>query len=164
MSVSPPTLHRNRNLSEEGLSLVEVLISVFFITPVLLLLTNVFLQNVRGVTESWDETKAISSAQRLMDQIRSMKWDELTVYGSTIATPSATINREEGSGDPWDDIDDWHGFNVPDPIYAGYGRLVTVEFVDVDLLTGAVSTSTSLPTDFKRVTARITNPSGRPFP
>lgn len=154
---------RIRNPSENGLSLAEIILAVFIITPVLVLLLNVFLRNVRGVTESWDETKAISSAQRLMDQIRTMKWDEFTVFGSTIATASAHILLEEGSSEPRDDIDDWNGFSGPDPTFPEYTDRVTVEFVDVDIGTGLVTAAATPPTDFKRVTVQVTNRGGKPF-
>lgn len=149
---------RIRNLSESGLSLTEVLIAVFIITPVLIFLMRVFLQNVRGVTESWDETKAISSAQRLMDQIRMTKWDNLTVVGSTIATTDATIGS-----DGFDDIDDWNDVALPpDPLYPEYTRSVAVNFVNVDGA-GNVTDSGGVQTDFKRVTVQVTNRGGRPF-
>jgi type II secretory pathway pseudopilin PulG len=153
-----PSLNRKRRFYEQGLSLIEVLIAVFFITPILIFLLKVFLQNVRGVTESWDESKAISSAQRLMDQIRSKKWDNLTVFGSTIATINASIGS-----DGFDDIDDWDSVLLPpDPLFPEYTRSVTVAFVNVDVA-GNVTDSGGVKTDFKRVTVRVTNRGGRPF-
>ena len=47
-----PFLRRKQRFSERGLSLTEILIAVFIITPVLILLLRLFLQNVKGVTES----------------------------------------------------------------------------------------------------------------
>lgn len=159
-----PSLNRRRRLSQRGLSLTEVLITVFIITPVLIFLLKVFLQNVRGVTESWDETKAITSAQRLMDQIRTMKWDHVTVVGSTIATTDATLPLGPETGETtivsYNDTDDWNGY-APDPVTAEFRRSVTVDYVDVDAA-GTVTLATGR-SDFKRVTVQVTNRGGKPL-
>jgi hypothetical protein len=159
-----PLGRRLRSRPEDGLSLAEVLIAVFIITPVLIFLLKIFLQNVRGVTESWDETKAISLGQRLIDQIRSEKWDELTVFGSTIATTAATLPLGPEGGETsiasYDDVDDWDGFN-PDAATAEFRRTVRVEYVNVD---GAGNVTVSAGrSDFKRVTVNVTNRGGRPL-
>lgn len=158
-----PLRPRQRRIFERGLSLLEVVVAVFIITPILIFLLKLFLQNVRGVTESWDETKAISSTQRLMDQIRTMKWDELTSVGSTIPTASASFPLGPDAGESlsdYDDVDDWNGFN-PDPVTAEYRRFVIVDYVDVDAA-GKVTLATGR-SDFKRVTVQVTNRGGRPF-
>lgn len=157
-----PFLISKGRFSERGLSLTEVLITVFIITPVLIFLLKVFLQNVRGVTESWDEIKAISSAQGLMDQIRTMKWDEITVVGSTVATTDATLPLgPEGSETPFvdfDDVDDWNNFD-PNSATAEYRRFVKVDYVDVDA-TGNVTAATGR-SDFKRVLVSDHEPRGK---
>lgn len=153
-----------RKKTENGLSLAEVLIAVFIITPVLIFLLKVFLQNVRGVTESWDETKAITSAQRLMDHIRTMKWDDITVFGSTISTTDASSPLGPEAGETavvdYDDVDDWNGY-APDATTAEYRRSVQVQYVNVDAA-GNVTLAAGR-TDFKRVTVQVTNRGGRPF-
>ncbi len=144
---------------------MEVVISILIIVPILVMVLSVFLGNVRGVTEAWNETIAAAVGQRLMNNIRRMKWDELTPNGGgKIATNSASIGVDLGETVPGDcdDIDDWNGFSAPDPWpdYMRYGRSVRVHIVSIDVVTGEV-TQSAVKTDTKRVIVSVTDPNGK---
>lgn len=144
---------------------MEVVISVLIIVPILVMVLSVFLKNVQGVTEAWEETRAAAVGQRLMDNIRRLKWDELTPNGGgKILTAVASLGMDSGESVPsdFDDIDDWSDFNAPDPwpAYARYGRSVRVQFVSINIVTGEVTVS-GVKTDTKRVAITVTGPNGK---
>ncbi len=145
---------------------MEVVISVFIMVPVLVMVLSVFLGIVRGATEAWEETRAVAAGQRLMDNIRRMKWDELTPNtGGMISTSDANIGLDpsESVPDNCDDIDDWNGFSAPDPLpaYARYNRSVRVQFVTIDSVDHEVIVS-GVKTNFKRVIVTVTGLNGKP--
>jgi type II secretory pathway pseudopilin PulG len=149
---------------EGGLTLIEVVVAVFIMTPILVMVVGVFFKNVKGVTESWEETRGVAAGQRLMENVRRMRWDETTPFGGTAVTSGATIGINSGEIGPldFDDIDDWNGHTSPDPISNSFNRSVRVEFVQVNLGTGEI-TAVAGPTNFKRVTVIVTGPGGKPI-
>lgn len=151
-----------RHNPERGFTLVEVVVAVLIMTPIMVMLLGVFFRSVQGVTESWEETRGVATGQRLLENIRRMRWDETTLFGGTAVTASATIGINSGESEPldFDDIDDWNGHTSPDPINTTYERRVRVEFVDINLGTGEVAV-VSGPTDYKRVTVIVTGPGGK---
>lgn len=151
---------KTRKAQMGGLTLVEIVVSVFIIIPFLVMSIGVFFKGVQGVTESWEETQAMSSGQILMDTIRRMRWDELTPFGQTVTVYSSLgTDGSESLSNPasFDDVDDWNGYSAPDPLNRRCVRSVRVEFVAVDTGSGQVTPVTG-PTDFKRITVTVTGP------
>lgn len=149
-----------RRSDRAGVTLTEVVIGVLIMTPLLVMILGVFMRSVRGVVETWDETKAVAVAQRSMDRILTARWDQLTPLDGGLAPGGSTTLGQEGS--LMDDIDDWNGFSGPDPLpgYEPFVRSVTVQYVDVNL-SGNVSVVSST-SAFKRVTVRATRRNGGP--
>ena len=76
---------------------------------------------------------------------------------------STTLGTEgEASWSDYDDVDDFNGVSeVPDDIYTGITKTVTVVYVDINATTWAVtSPSGSPPTDYKEITVRVDIPGG----
>lgn len=142
-----------------GVTLTEVVIAVLIVTPLMLLLMNVFFRSVRDVTETWEETESVSVAQRLMDRIRTARWDETTPLVGGLAVSRSPVLGLEGS--TFNDIDDWNGFSGADPFpaYARYNRQVTVAYVDVSA--GGTVTLVGGPTAYKQVTIRVVRGTGK---
>lgn len=160
-----PLQRERRHATDRGVTLTELLMAILIMTPVIVLVLGVFMKNLRGVTESWEETKATTAAQRLMDKIRPMRWDETTGLDGTVPSlAAASILTEEPASPPsgFDDIDDWNGFDDPDPLptFASFERRVTVTFVNVDFVTGNIAVS-GTPTNFKQVTVEVTYLAGK---
>jgi MSHA pilin protein MshD len=148
--------------SQSGLSLMEVVVSVMIMVPVLVMVLSAFFRNVTSVTEAWEETRSVAVAQRLMDKIRVMRWDETAPIGGTTTVRSALGPDGETSSDQFDDIDDWNGFSGPDPIpaYSRYTRTVRVDYI-VQPITGTAAVSVT-DTDIKRVSITVIGPVGKP--
>ncbi len=152
--------------SQSGLTLAEIVVSVLILVPVMVLVLTVFMTSVRSVTDSWDTTKSTAIAQRLIDKIRSMRWDENTPAGGgpiSLSSASALLGPDGGEPAPadFDDVDDWDNFNLPDPLPANvrYGRQVNVAYVN--LSSSGMMTPSSTPTDYKKVDVRVTNGAGK---
>lgn len=149
-------------IRDGGLSMVELVISVLIMIPILLGILSLYFKNVKGVTESWEETRGTAVGQRLMGHIQRLRWDELTVVGGTIPVASATLGADPGevTTADFDDVDDWDGYSAPDPLpgHNRFLRQVEVVFVTVNLATGAI-VPTTIPTDYKRVTVKVITPS-----
>ncbi len=149
-----------RRSDQTGVTLTEVVIGVLIMTPLLVMILGVFMRSVRGVVETWDETKAVAVAQRMMDRILTARWDETTpVTGGVTPAGSTTLGQE---GSLMNDIDDWNGFSGPDSLagYEQFTRSVTVQYVNVSSA-GNVSVVTST-SAYKRVTVRVTRRNGAP--
>lgn len=153
---------RKTRPSEQGLSLVEVMVALLIVTPILIMVIGVFFRNVQGVTESWEETWGTAAGQRLMGNVCRMRWDEQTPFGGTVVVPSpiGIDGAETTNPATFDDIDDWNGFSAPDPLNNRYTRSVRVEFVTVNTGTGEV-TAVAGPTDYKRITVTVSGPGGK---
>jgi Tfp pilus assembly protein PilV len=150
-----------KRIEKAGVTLTEVMIGVLIMVPLLVMLLGVFLRSVRGTVETWDETKAVASAQRMMDQIRAARWDEATPpAGGFIPAGSATLGPE--STQAFNDVDDWNGFSGADPLpgHGQFTRTVTVQYVNIS---GAGNvTVVSSTSSYKQVTVRVTRRNGGP--
>ncbi|MBL0059865.1 MAG: type II secretion system protein [Elusimicrobia bacterium] len=148
---------KGRSFSQSGFTLAEIVVSVIILVPVMILILSVFMTSIRSVTDSWDVTKSTAVAQRLIDKIRSMRWDENLSSASSVLGPDS---GESGPGD-FDDVDDWNNFSLPDSLASSvrYGRHVDVDYVTLNA-SGQVVSSTA-PTNCKRVTVRVTNVVGK---
>jgi len=76
---------------------------------------------------------------------------------------STTLGTEgEDSWSKYDDVDDFNGVSkVPDDIYTGITKTITVVYVDIHPTTWAVTNpSSSPPTDYKEITVRVDIPGG----
>ena len=155
---------KGRSFSQSGFTLAEIVVSVIILVPVMILILSVFMTSIRSVTDSWDVTKSTAVAQRLIDKIRSMRWDEnSTGAGAILLTSASPLGPDGGEMVPgdFDDVDDWNNFSLPDSLASSvrYGRHVDVDYVTLNA-SGQVVSSAG-PTNCKRVTVRVTNVVGK---
>ncbi len=136
-----------------GLTLVEVMITVVIISVALLPLLRGYLGSVQGVTESLGETRALTSAETLMNKILAFAWEEPTGNGSA-SPPSSLLGPERAETHPalYDDIDDWNGFEDVDPARPGMKRHVRVEFINPETGETLPAFQTS---DVKRIVVQV---------
>ena len=97
------------------------------------------------------------SSNMVHSPITSATWtDQSSSWSTTLGT--------EGEADwtEYDDVDDFNGVSeVPDDIYTGITKTITVVYVDINATTWAVtSPSGSPPTDYKEITVRVDIPGG----
>jgi len=97
------------------------------------------------------------SSNMVHSPITSATWtDESSSWSTTLGT--------EGEADwtEYDDVDDFNGVSeVPDDIYTGITKTITVVYVDINAATWAVTNpSSSPPTDYKEITVRVDIPGG----
>lgn len=159
---------KGRSFSQSGFTLAEIVVSVIILVPVMILILSVFMTSIRSVTDSWDVTKSTAVAQRLIDKIRSMRWDENSFVGGgplslSLASSVSVLGPNSGESGPgdFDDVDDWNNFSLPDSLASSvrYGRQVDVDYVTLNA-SGQVVSSAG-PTNCKRVTVRVTNVVGK---
>lgn len=130
-------IHRIR---ESGVSLIEMIVFIIVVSIALLALVGVYRQATITNVDPIVRTRALESAQSLLDQILSLKYSESTPTGGIPACtacndiPDANMN----------DVDDYR--NWSDNPYPGYARTVTV-------VTNAGNT-------IKLITVTVTTPRG----
>ena len=97
------------------------------------------------------------SSNMVHSPITSATWiDQSSSWSTTLGTEG------EASWSEYDDVDDFNGVSeVPDDIYTGITKTITVVYVDINATTWAItSPSSSPPTDYKEITVRIDIPGG----
>ena len=97
------------------------------------------------------------SSNMVHSPITSATWTD------TSSSWSTTLGTEgEADWTEYDDVDDFNGVSeVPDDIYTGITKTITVVYVDINAATWAVTNpSSSPPTDYKEITVRVDIPGG----
>jgi len=149
-------------LGERGFTFVEILITLIFISIALLAVTSQFPLGLQISQSAEDLTLATNLAQELLEEIRSMAWEDPQSGGAALGTDLGEFGRLD-----YDDLDDYHGLVESPPRdldgnpldglggranFARYQRDVTVTYADLTTLaaTGSV-------TDFKRIEVGVSN-------
>tara|TARA_B100000315_G_scaffold159313_1_gene147821 strand:- start:1675 stop:2085 length:411 start_codon:yes stop_codon:yes gene_type:complete len=97
------------------------------------------------------------SSNMVHSPITSATWTD------TSSSWSTTLGTEgEADWTEYDDVDDFNGVSeVPDDIYTGITKTITVVYVDINAATWAVTSPASTPpTDYKEITVRVDIPGG----
>ncbi len=133
----------NTTQNEKGISIVEILISFFVMSVVLMALSKMIGNTVLTVQIQGDSNKAAMLAQDLLEEIKTKRWDENLPDGNGfVSNPSLLgIDVSENIFDKstFDDIDDYNGYteqppkdsnNNPLNQYQKYKRQVEVRYVN----------------------------------
>lgn len=151
---------------EGGFTFVEILITLVFLSVAFLAVTSQFPLGLTVSETAEDLTIEVNLAQELMEEIRTLAWQEYA--GAPLGPDTGETGREW-----YDDIDDYHGLAEQPPVditgapmdgtggspdFSQYLRSVSVAYVDTTTLLD----SGGVVTPFKRVTVTVTNTSRRP--
>ncbi len=155
-------------LNAKGVSLIEVMISIGFLSVLLIPLGEMYLASYGGAGNVGYFDQASNLAQEMMEEITSKAYEDPTAGAGSFGT-------EEGSRVDFDDVDDFdsYGPNTPPKdiqnndmsAYATFSRSVTVVNVsDVgpsNLPRANLNAQTDGSTGFKLVTVTVTWDEGR---
>ncbi len=151
---------------EAGFTFVEILITLVFLSVALLAVTSQFPMGLSVSETAEDLTLEVNLAQELMEEIRTLAWQEYS--GAPLGPDTGETSR-----DWYDDIDDYHGLAEQPPVdvsgnpmdgtggtpdFSQYLRTVSVAYVDTTTLQDTGGTVTP----FKEVTVTVTNTSRVP--
>ncbi len=98
---------QNQNKSQEGFSLIEVLIAIFILGIVSITLISVFIYGFNVVYRTRQVTLATQIAQEEVELIRNLNYDDILLLGSTFSHDSLSefvsgagaLSIEDGPGD-----------------------------------------------------------------
>jgi MSHA pilin protein MshD len=124
-------LQIQKKIFSSGVSLIEMIVFIVVVSIALLALIGVYNQATIRNADPLIRVRALESAQSLLDEIISLKYDEATPTGGIPACSSAVPGAEACTNVPdpsptpdYDDVDDYAGrSDIP---YPGYTRNVTV--------------------------------------
>ncbi|WP_039913501.1 type IV pilus modification PilV family protein [Cellvibrio mixtus] len=125
---------------ESGVSLIEMVVFIVVVSVAMAALVGVYRQASQRNVDPLIRTRALEAAQSRLDEILSLKYDEMTPTGGVPACTACNNTTDANMND----VDDYNG-KVDTP-YPGYNRTVTV------------TTNTS--TQIKLIQVRVTTPSG----
>lgn len=147
---------------EQGFTFVEILITLVFISIALVAVTSQFPLGLKVSQSAEDLTLSTNLAQELLEEIRSMAWEDPQSGGGALGTEMGEFGRLD-----YDDLDDYHGLVEAPPRdldgnpldglggranFARYQRDVTVTYADPTTLA-----PTGVTTDFKRIEVGVSN-------
>lgn len=147
----------------KGFTLVEVLVATMVFVVALIPLFGVFSEGLKGTGLSQEITVAYNLAQDLMEEIKTMQFDEdlQDLTAPNRLGPEAQEARDATNPDNmFDDVDDYHNYTDSPPLeingtpmngFYGYSRLVTVQYVDPDNFDLILSSKSY----FKRIEVRV---------
>lgn len=138
---------------------MEVMLIVTVVAISLLSLLKLMSTSTRALTETMVNLNAQASAEDLLQQIRLMRWDQLSRPGVRVdltTTPSAEIVCTT-CNIPRQTIEDWWNYSDTDPARPRFLRRVRVEFVR---LRGDRLVKSNKRRDRKRVTVWAWDPTG----
>jgi hypothetical protein len=146
-------------------TLAEIAIAILLLAVILLPLLGVFLKSVRGIEVTWQETRAVTLAEQVMETIKSLPWDgDPPTVGTppVVALAFANIGNETFTPPDYNDVDDFNGFTDVDPV-GRLTRTVVVDFVTANLTGGkwVIVSSMGAVTDLKRVRVTVTGDGNR---
>lgn len=130
-----------KNKTQSGVSLIEMIVFIVVVSIALGALVGVYRQAMVSNVDPIIRTRALESAQSLLDEILSLKYSQSTPTGGVPAcSPCDDIPDAN-----MDDVDDYRGFSdFPFSTTAGYRR-------DVTVVTG---------NNIKVITVTVTTPTG----
>lgn len=128
---------------QKGVSLIELIVFIVVVSIALLALVGVYSQATINNADPIIRTRALESAQSLLDEIISLRYDEATPTGGVPACSTAGVSACTNSPDGnMNDVDDYHNFS--DTPYPNYVRSVSVTTADnIKLITVSVTTPTN---------------------
>ena len=147
--------------SRHGLSQVEVVVSSLIVAVVLVGALNVLGGATRTNRVAADRLDAPGLAHQLMGEILALPYEDPEEPGGNIGQESG---ESGGSRAGYDDVDDYHGWNMDPPAYkdgtsvpgaVGWERVVLVQYFDPS--TGSTG---STDTGVKLITVQVSAPSG----
>ena len=69
--------HTRRSRSEEGFSLIEIMVAMTFLAIGLLAIAQLIPTGLKGITDARVRTNAVQSSQRILDDLRATDYDSL---------------------------------------------------------------------------------------
>lgn len=152
-------------IARDGLSMLEVIVSLIMVTTILL----VSLQSAASVMRNRTIAKQGITSQRLAGYFL----DEISVLDFVDPDGSRVIGLDTGESSndrsSYDDVDDYHGLSVTSPSFRDGSAMpgfenwtVTVSVVPADTSGRNVVTSTETEWPIRLVTVSVASPSGIP--
>ncbi len=122
-------LQTQKRICSSGVSLIEMIVFIVVVSIALLALIGVYNQATIRNADPLIRVRALESAQSLLDEIISLKYDSATPTGGIPACGTPTGEPCTNVPDPnptpdYNDVDDYVGFS--DIPYPGYTRNVSV--------------------------------------
>lgn len=159
-----PLTKRGQTGGRDGFTLIELIMIIVVLAiaiPVLLIMLG---QGAKQSVNAELEIAATNVGQAMMEEIRSKCWDETHIIaGSCTGTGAGGalgLNGETrtactgASGTPYDDIDDYNGYNEP---CTWGGVQYTSDVAVCYVLAAALDACVGGPTDYKRIQVTVTN-------
>jgi uncharacterized protein (TIGR02598 family) len=69
--------HARRSRSDEGFSLIEIMVAMTFLAIGLLAIAQLIPTGLKGITEARVRTNAVQNSQRILDDLRATDYDSL---------------------------------------------------------------------------------------
>lgn len=129
--------------NQSGVSLIELIVFIVVVSIALLALVGIYRQATINNADPIIRMRALESAQSLLDEIISLRYDEATPTGGVPACSTVgTIACNNLPDDNMNDVDDYHNFS--DTPYPNYVRSVSVTTANnIKLITVSVTTPTN---------------------
>ena len=160
-----------------GFTLVDLIIALTILAIAIPTILNAAAYVAQRGARSTTLLRANRLAQELMEEVVSVKFDELATknangnWSTTLAADTSTTgrdgtaNEQAGNRATFDDVDDFNGFSeMLTGSFAGYTRSVTVAYVSPPNLNTPLTIPNSVPNnwtpDYKRVVVTVTPPVG----
>ena len=141
--------------SNNGFTLVEVVVVLLLLTLSFMIFLKALNTGKRVRVNSEIRTIQGVILNSIQNEIRARKYDE------NISSPwSLNIGKDSGESiaEDFDDIDDFHGYNVSSIIdYPGYSYSVEVKYVSLESGTFNLDPNPVVQTDFKCATVTVTH-------
>lgn len=129
--------------NQSGVSLIELIVFIVVVSIALLALVGIYRKATINNADPIIRMRALESAQSLLDEIISLRYDEATPTGGVPACPTVGANACNNlPDDNMNDVDDYHNFS--DTPYPNYVRSVSVTTANnIKLITVSVTTPTN---------------------
>lgn len=141
--------------NSRGFTLIELIITVVLLGVTIPVITTAIMEGVRRNADITMTTNATLLAQSLLEEIRSLRFDEVTTPPwSNLLGPDGGESRVT-----FDDIDDYNGLSESPPGWIGYTQSAEIRYVPQNQWNG---TSIS-PTSYKRIAVTVQSAAGLPI-
>jgi len=159
-----------------GFTFLEIIIALTILSVALLGFSQIFSTALNASYRAAQESIATNLGRGLMAEIMSKNFvEDPTMNPPPALGPDGTESRFGGSGNAFDDVDDYHGYSESPPIsvgglpmdgtagtpdYSKFSRSVSVKYVDF-LADGTYNDNPSGNTNYKKVTVTVNSPYAR---
>lgn len=123
----PSLINHTFQNKQSGVSLIELVAFIVIVSIAMIPLVSAYRQSVMHNADPLIRIRGLEAAQSLLDEILSLKYDELTPVGGVPACSSAqtgSVPCNNSKDTNMNDVDDYQGWT--DTPYTGYNRTVTV--------------------------------------